>query len=104
MTSHHILHRRILGPKIIATETPHLLLPNGRHDVGHAASDVEAEGRVEGLEEDGLGGRMTEEFHCGFVWLRVGVRGWYERVDSEVYREEEGAMFKAFELNVERQS
>lgn len=67
MTPHHILPRRILNTEIVATETPHLLLHDERLDVGHAKGGIEADGRVEGLEEDGLGGGMAEESHRGFV-------------------------------------
>lgn len=55
MTPHHILPRRILNTAIVSTKTPHLLLHDQRLDVGHAEGGVEADGRVEGLEEDGLG-------------------------------------------------
>lgn len=54
MRSHHIMPRRVLDTKIIATETPHLLLHDECLDVGHAEGGVGAAGRVEGLEEDRL--------------------------------------------------
>lgn len=55
VTSHHILHHRVLDTRIIATETQHLLFHDERLDVGHAEDGVEADERVEGFEEDGLG-------------------------------------------------
>lgn len=67
MTYHHTLPRQILNTGIVATKGPHPLLHAERLDVGRAEGGIEADERLEGLEEDGLEGEMAEEIHCGFV-------------------------------------
>lgn len=64
MTSHRPLARRILNTKIITTKAPHLLLHDERLDVGYAEGGVEADERVEGLEEDGFRGGVAEWIRC----------------------------------------
>lgn len=86
MTLHYILSRRLLDTEIITTKTPHFLLHDERLDVRHAKGGVKADKRVEGLKEDGLGGRVDEEFHG--TWMGALERA--GRGESEVYSAEGG--------------
>lgn len=52
----HDTSSRVLDNENIPAEVPHLLLHDERLDVGHVEGGVEADGRVEVLEEDGVGG------------------------------------------------
>lgn len=65
MTPHHVPPRRVLNTKIVTTQAPHLLLHNERLDIWSAKRGVEADRRVERLENDGLGGGVAEESHHG---------------------------------------
>lgn len=72
MTPHHIPPHRLLNTKIVPTKAPYIILHDERLDVGGAEGGIEADGRMEGLEEDGVGGRVAGETHRGFVTLRFG--------------------------------